>query len=254
MMKPEQTNIILSKHKHLLINGCYGSGKTIVACRRAKKFFEDLKPGETLHYITCDSRNKLGEGIEFIPKENVFSNKREMLPSAIVKEILKRDSNTEKLNLIFDEFDGECLDEAEAKKLNEDFQTNKRLKDSDVKIERTVHNTPKGQNMFEILETMKPPVQLSFNMRNTLEINNLVKATVNSLKDFSTRYLDPYPTNRDRPVEDKQKYVSKQLKHKKNEGKKKTREKEKINEEKTEKSKEEKDLVNLKTIDPNKAY
>lgn len=189
LMTPAQTRIVYSPKKHLMIKGCYGSGKTIVACNRAQVISRLLGKEDSLYYIICDSKSMLKVDLQLNPEINVFHNVNQKPESAIVEEIVKSDLKKGKLNLIFDEFDGENLTITEAKRLNYHFTINKRLKDSNVificqplEITREVNNIKKEGNMFQILETMNPPEELTINLRTTLEINNIVTATVNVLE------------------------------------------------------------------------
>ena len=195
LMTREQLDIVYSLQKHLIIKGCYGSGKTIVARKKAETICRLLKDDDSLWYVICDSRSKLGEEIKLNLNIKVFYNERQVPGSVIIQEILKTDSKKGKLNLIFDEFDSETLDETEAIKLDQEFKTNKRLKDSNIilipqalEIERVVNSTKKQRNKFEMLETMNS-FKLTYNMRNTLKINRLVASTVNTLQNHNPVYL-----------------------------------------------------------------
>ena len=195
LMTREQLDIVCSSFKYIIIRGCYGSGKTIVALKKAEIISRLLRDDDSLWYVICDSRSKLIEELKVSPKLQVFCNKMQMPASFILQDILEIDSKQGDLNIIFDEFDGETLDEAEAKKLDKEFKTNKRLKNSNIilipqplEIQRTVSSTEKQGNKFDFLETMNS-VKLKLNMRNTLRINRLVMATVNALKSH-TVYFD----------------------------------------------------------------
>ena len=189
LMTPAQTRIIYSPKKHLMIKGCYGAGKTIVARKRAQIISGLLGKEDSLYYIICDSRSMLKVDMQLNPEVNVYHNVKQKPESAIIEEILKSDSKKGKLNLIFDEFDGENLTITEAKRLNDKFTINERIKDSNIilicqplEITREVNNTKKEGNMFQMLETMNPPEELTFNLRTTVKINKLVTATVDALE------------------------------------------------------------------------
>ena len=197
LMTPEQKKVVYSSRKHLIIKGCYGSGKTIVACKKAEIISRSLKKDDSLYYIICDSRSVLRAEIKPVPKMELISNTDQIKESILLDQILKDNPKKGKLNIIFDEFDGENLDENEAKALNQHFRMNERLKNSNVilihqplKVERMVNGTTIKGNMFEMLETMNPPLELTHNMRNSMEINRLVKATTDALKDHKTVYFD----------------------------------------------------------------
>ena len=193
LMTPQQLRIAYSLRKHIMIKGCYGSGKTIVALKKAEILSRSLTQDDSLYYIICESRSVLGKEIQSNLGLKVVCNERQVPASTIVEQILESDSKTGNLNLIFDEFDGGDLDEIESKKLNHKFTTNERLKYSSViliprvfKKERGMNDNKKKRNPFEMLQTMNPPEELTCNMRNTVEIDRLVKATWNAFEDPHT--------------------------------------------------------------------
>ena len=106
----EQLDIVHSPHKHIIIKGCYGSGKTLVAHKKIETITHTLNDNDCLWYISCDSRSKLVEDIKLLYKGEkniqVFCNEKQETGSVILKKILKNDSKQGKLNLIFDGFDG----------------------------------------------------------------------------------------------------------------------------------------------------
>ena len=197
-MTSEQTKIVYLPCKHLIIRGSYGSGKTVVARKRAEIISRSMTKDDSLYYIICDSRSVLKEELQLYPEINVFHNINQASESAIVDQILASDSKKGKLNLIFDEFFADTLDETEAEKLNHVFKTSKRLKDSNVIfvaepliIESAVTNNRTKGNVLDMLESMYQPEELTDNMRNTVEINRLLEATINALKNHATNYWDP---------------------------------------------------------------
>lgn len=197
-MTREQLDIAHSHHNHIIIEGCYGSGKTLVAHKKIETITHTLKDDDSLWYISCDSRSKLGQRIKLLyedeDKLKLFCNENQEPGSVILQKILKKDSKQGKLNLIFDEFDGETLDETETEILHQEFKTNKRLKDSSIilipqplEIKRLINNSEKKGNNFKTLE-MKI-LKLTHNMRNTLQIARLAEATVNDLADYNPIYI-----------------------------------------------------------------
>ena len=115
----------------------------------------------------------------------VFRNEEKRSLSVIIKGILEKNESGKKMNFVVDEYDGEDLDESEAERLNEIFI--KSLKQSfillivqPIKKEREIDTFTIQKNRFELLETMKL-YQLNWVMRNSVEIHNLVKLTVDVL-------------------------------------------------------------------------
>ena len=197
-MTPEQTRIVYLPQKHLIIKGSYGSGKTVVACKRAELIARAMTKEDSLYYIICDSRSMLREEIQQHPEINVFHNRKQERETELVEQILNSNSKNGKINLIFDEFYGDNLGEAGAKKLNRKFKTNRRLKDSHIIfiaqpliLESGMTETIKKGNMLEELGSMNPPEILNDNMRNPMEISRLVTATSSALEKQAMVYPDP---------------------------------------------------------------
>ena len=197
-MTPEQTRIVYLTQKHLIIKGSNGSGKTVVACKRAEIIARSMTKNDSLYYIICDSKSMLKEEMQLPPEINVFHNIKQEQESALVEQILNSDSKNGKINLIFDEFYVENLGEKEVKKLNQQFKTNERFKDSHITfiaqpliMESVVTDTIKKQNLLEMLGSINPPEVLNDNIRNPMEINRLVTATRKALADQSMVYVDP---------------------------------------------------------------
>ena len=196
-MTPEQTRIVYLPQKHLIIKGSNGSGKTVVACKRAELIARSMAKEDSLYYIVCDSRSMLKEEIQLPPEINIFHNIKQEPESALVEQILDSDSKNGKISLIFDEFYGENLDETEAEKLNQKFKTNQRLKDSHVifiaqplTMESVVTENIKKGNMLDMLGSMNPPEVLNDNMRNPMKINRLAIVTRSALEDHTMIDLD----------------------------------------------------------------
>ena len=63
LLTPEQIYILLSEDKHMIIDGPYGSGKSIIACIKGKTLTESIKKGELLYCISYDSRSDLSHEI-----------------------------------------------------------------------------------------------------------------------------------------------------------------------------------------------
>ena len=198
-MTPEQSRIAYLPQKHLVIEGSHGSGKTVVACKKAEIIACSMAMDDSLYYIICDSRSMLKEEMQLHPKINVFHNTKEKRESELVEQILDSDSKNGKINLIFDEFYGENLGETEMKKLNQQFKTNERLKDSHVifiaqpMIMKSVLSNiiSRKAKISEMLGSLNLPVVLNGNMRNPVAISRLVTATKSVLEAQTMFYRDP---------------------------------------------------------------
>ena len=131
LLTPEQIDILSSEDKHMIIDGPYGSGKSIIARIKGQMLAESLLEDELLYYVSYDPKSEL---LHELPGRNnklqKYPDKEEkkgMILSDMVIDILtineqhdeKEDKQLKKINLIIDEYDGEKLDEEEAKKFNE---------------------------------------------------------------------------------------------------------------------------------------
>ena len=119
LLTPDQMDIFYSQHKHMIIKGGFGCGKSIIAAAMLEKIAESLKNEEKLFHICYDARsellNKIVKHTHEITKVTPFHNKDGLMLSAIIDQITKSD-RSEKINLVVDEYDGEDLDESEADK------------------------------------------------------------------------------------------------------------------------------------------
>ena len=182
-----QMKILHSQHKHIIIRGGFGCGKTMIAVAMFKKISESLKNDEKLYFICHDARSELlddmRKGTQKADNANVtlLHNKQGRNLSEIIKDILEKNESTEKVNFLVDEYDGENLDQSEAKTLNKFF--NESLKQmfivliaQPIEKKRVINNIHQNKNRFDLLENMKP-YELNRVMRNSVEIHNLVKLT-----------------------------------------------------------------------------
>ena len=210
LLTPEQLNILHSEEKHIILNGPYGSGKSIIGRTKAKMIAEHLPENELLYYISYDSRSALLSEIERNnPKIKIYPDKEErkrIKLSDMIKEILKinkmesqhkkNNKSEKKLNLIIDEYDGEKLDRREADALNDiiNIEYKKTFQDAvilliaqSMKKERRANDNLSDSNRFDLLENMQRKT-LKIVMRNSLQIHNLLEITKEVLENVATKY------------------------------------------------------------------
>ena len=212
LLTQEQMKIFYSQDKHMIVKGGFGCGKTIVATAILKKISQSLGEHEKLFFVCYDSRSAL---INHMIKDEVanvvaFHNKEGLHLSKIIKDILEKEKHSEKVNFIFDEYDGEDLDESEGETLNDMFANNESLKDAFIMLivqpiekERTLNNIQRKTNMFHLLKTMKTH-HLTLVMRNSKEIHQLVAATQNILREEETVFIHEDDNKADREEETSQ--------------------------------------------------
>ena len=187
----EQLRIVNSPNKHLMIQGCYGSGKSLIALKKAEMSSKILKQNEILCFVSYDSSSMLITDIQSTSEIKLYRNESALKLSDIINNITEGHSEN-KINRIVDEYDAEQLDETDAKRLNEVFTTDEKFRDSVICLvfealsrERMVNGTKKEANLLHLLKSMEVK-ELTYNKRNTLQIHNLVKVTTDVLKNQTT--------------------------------------------------------------------
>ena len=195
----EQLRIVNSLNKHLMIQGCYGSGKSLIALIKSEITSKNLKQNEVLCFISYDSSSMLTTDIQSTSKMKLYRNKNALKLSDIINNI-KKNHPKHNINLVADEYDAEQLDEPEVEMLNEIFTTDKRFCDSIIYLvfealerERMVKGIKKKANLCHLLTSMDLK-RLTCNKRNTLQIHNLVKVTTEVLKNHTTTVHVPIYT------------------------------------------------------------
>ena len=190
MLNPEQMRVLDCQHKHLVIGGPYGSGKTIIALMKLELLAESLPKSDVVCFICYDSKSELSNEINGSSKIKIYRNSEGYKLSEIIKQVLSEVNNTKNVNFIVDEYDGEDLDEIEAKLLHKILK--EEIQDSFVLLavqsmekERTANDILQGRNRFDLLETMEKE-ELTLVMRNSVEISNLVRVTQGFLQGEPT--------------------------------------------------------------------
>ena len=201
LLMPGQMNVYYSQDKHMIIKGGFGCGKSIIAAAMLQKILESLKEGEKLFYICYDPRSELLNQMEkniqkkFVDKVTPFPNKEGLKLSKIIKHITEQEK-TNKINLVVDEYNGEDLDESEAKILNKVFKESLQqefivLIAQPIEIKRVVNKITQKKNRFDLLRESMTPHYLTWNMRNSVEIHQLIETTKEVLKGEKTIFSNP---------------------------------------------------------------
>ena len=192
----EQLRIVNSPNTHLMIQGCYGSGKSLIALKKAEMTSKILKQNEILCFISYDSSSMLTNDIVSTSKMKLYRNESALKLSKIINNI-KKDHPEHNINLIVDEYDAEHLDKPEAEKLNQIFAKDKKFRDSIIYLvfealgrERTVNGIKQIANQLPLFTSMEFR-ELTWNKRNTLQIHNLVKVTADVLKKQTATVFVP---------------------------------------------------------------
>ena len=205
LLTPAQQSVLYSGNNHMIVQGPYGSGKSVVARKKLQMLLDDFKTSkksEEVHFICHDPKSALLKEIETVPNMKTHGNEEGRKLSEIATNILK-DANSENVNLIVDEYDGESLDKEEAESLNRIFEENFQnsvvfLLPQSMEKERNsnIHekSAKEEKNKFDLLHNFNQ-VQLNLVMRNSIEINNLIRVTQNFLKEQETMFQHPREEN-----------------------------------------------------------
>ena len=205
ILTPAQQSVLYSGIKHMVVQGPYGSGKSVIARKKLQMILDDFKrskKSEEVHFICHDPKSAVLQDIEALPNMKTHGNEEGEKLSKIVTDILK-DANSKNVNLIVDEYDGESLDKEEAETLNSIFekkfhnavvfllpQSMEKERNSNIR-EKTAKEE---KNRFDLLDNFNR-VELNLVMRNSIEINNLIWVTQNFLKEQETIFRHPKGEN-----------------------------------------------------------
>ena len=195
LLTPEQLDVHYSQEKHMVIKGGFGCGKSIIANVMLEKISKSLKDDEKLYYVCFDPRSELLHQILKGDEEKVIlmDNKEEKKLSEIIDDITKR-KKRELINIIVDEYDGEYLDESEARKINNYIEKSFGeaffvLIAQPIEKGRMIKKSPQYKNKFKILKNTMATYHLHWNMRNSIEIHELIEATKKVLSEVTTFFV-----------------------------------------------------------------
>ena len=162
MYTPRQMEVYFSDSKHIVIQGSYGSGKSILGLKKLELIWKGLRPNEQIIYLNFDGKSNL----HFLMEKNVkeylgipsrkikrINGIRDMLKSpgrliyvchnssgenlsAILQETVKLNTSTSGMgktnsHLIIEEYDGETLSHDESGKITKLVKSDA-LKESNI--------------------------------------------------------------------------------------------------------------------------
>ena len=220
---PQQVNLIFSDAKHVIIQGSYGSGKSIVGLKKLELILKRCSRAEKILYINFDRKSKLHFQMAKNVKEylRIFSNQIQLtnsiqkIPEAsdalvyvhhnsegenlstILKETIK--IKQIKFHLVIEEYDGEMLTHDEAANINElmkndDFeQSNVIILGQPLTKKRTwsvdKKSYKKETSMFHELKNTFRIVKLEKVLRSSSEICGITKATQEYVRDNESVFM-----------------------------------------------------------------
>ena len=211
---PQQMNVYFSDAKHVIIQGSYGSGKSILGLKKLELIRKKITPNEIIIYVNFDSKSKLHIEMEKNVSEvlEVFSKDVQRISSIAeisksrdstvyiwhnstgenLSTILREFTNMEnlkmlKVNLIIEEYDGETLTQKETAHIKKLIKSDN-FKESHVIIlpqplmKKRSWSAGNGSYkresyMFQELKDVFKITKLEKTLRCTNEIYNITEAT-----------------------------------------------------------------------------
>ena len=198
---PQQMNIHFSDAKHVVIQGSYGSGKSLLGLKKLELIWNSLGRNEKIIYVNFDSKSKL----HFLMEENVkeyvkissrkikrtnriqdilesvgplvcvYHNSRGKNLSAILQETVRLNTSTSEevktnYHMIVEEYDGETLTQNEAARITKLAKGNDLMESNIVILSEPLTKNRKWNNGKESYEK---ETCLFGNLENTFRIVKL---------------------------------------------------------------------------------
>ena len=203
-----QMEIAYSDEKRIWLYGNYGTGKTVVAIKKAELLHGSLKQNEVIYYVIFEGESRLDclirEKFKTYEKVNVLRGGSSL--SHIIKDeiFLKEEkNNTKGIHLIVDEYNPQNLSREESRNLYQLFTKRTELKNSTlliavqpIKIETVCHFSigsktryrKKKDHAFGKLKKIMKKCELKYVMRTTVPINGLAEITQGYLNKTSNQF------------------------------------------------------------------
>ena len=223
LYNPQQLNICFSHAKHVVIQGSYGSGKSMLGLKKLELIWKNRKPDEKIVYINFDSKSKLHYAMEKNVKEyvRISSKKIEHINgigqilkfpdrsiylchnstgenlSVILQDTVRLNMKTPKIaktyHLIIEEYDGETLSHDEAARITKLVGDSGLVESNIVLLAQPLlksrsWSTGKGSyeretGMFDELKSIFEIVKLEEVLRCSNEICGITKSTQNFVQN-----------------------------------------------------------------------
>ena len=233
-LTPEQIDVTYYSKNYTILKGDFGTGKSIVLQKKLENLAKVIPEDEIIYYFNYDGKNNVYITVKnFVEKKfpnasgkiqirkNFGRQKLSSLFKSINREVDKRISS---VHIFIDEYNGEDLTVKEVQMLKDNLDK-KHFKHSIIFIAaQPIHRTQTFQysgkketsevNLFSKVEGIFEIRQLNQVMRNTVQINVIMKILQNYLKDKKNEFIhQPRVTPTTSPTEetsqDKQKMYMK---------------------------------------------
>ena len=217
---PQQMNAYFSDNKHVVIQGSYGSGKSILGLKKLELIWKNFTENEIIFYVNYDSKSQLHTQMEINVREvlrtfsrnvhcirsfeemskfrdstvYIWQNKASEKLSTILKKFMGMEKlEIVKVNVIVEEYDGETLTRNEAAQIKKLMKMDN-FKESHVIILQQPLTKKRSWSvgkdsyerescMFQELEGPFKVIKLEKTLRCTNEIHNLTKFTQNLVEN-----------------------------------------------------------------------
>ena len=217
---PQQMNAYFSDNKHVVIQGSYGSGKSILGLKKLELIWKNFTENEIIFYVNYDSKSQLHTQMEINVREvlrtfsrnvhcirsfeemskfrdstvYIWQNKASEKLSTILKKFIGMEKlEIVKVNVIVEEYDGETLTRNEAAQIKKLMKMDN-FKESHVIILQQPLTKKRSWSvgkdsyerescMFQELEGPFKVIKLEKTLRFTNEIHNLTKFTQNLVEN-----------------------------------------------------------------------
>ena len=222
-LTPEQIDVTYYSKNYTILKGDFGTGKSIVLQKKLENLAKVIPEDEIIYYINYDGKSNVYITIKNLVektfpntfdkvqiRKNVGGQKLSGLFKSINREVDKRINS---VHLFIDEYNGEDLTVKEVKMLKDNLDE-KHFRHSIIFIAaQPVHRTQTFQysgkketsevNLFSKVEGIFEIRQLTQVMRNTVQINTIMKIVQNYVKDKKNEFIhQPRVTPTTTPTEE----------------------------------------------------
>ena len=231
---PQQMNIHFSDAKHVVIQGSYGSGKSLLGLKKLELIWNSLGRNEKIIYVNFDSKSKLHFLMEKNVKEYVkiptrkikrtdrirdilelpgplvcvYHNSRGENLSTILQETVILNTSTSEeaktnYHLIFEEYDGETLTQNEAAKITKLVKGNDLMESNIVLLAQPLMKNRRwsiGQESYERETCMFRELENAFKLvklEEVLRCSNEIFDVTKSTQNFVRNQNSIFETEMD---------------------------------------------------------
>ena len=237
MYTPQQMNIHFSNAKHVVIQGSYGSGKSMLGLKKLELIWKNRRQNEKIVYINFDSKSELHYVMEKNVKEYVKISSRKIkhingigkiseFPnhliylchnsagenlSVILQNTVRLNMNTSEIaninyHLIIEEYDGETLSRGEAAKITKLVRDGGLMKSNIILLAQPLTKSRSlsiGEESYEGETGMFHELENTFKiekLHKVLRCSNEICGITKSMQSFFQNKESVFKINMDKPT------------------------------------------------------